>query len=108
MGLSETNADAGCVVSPSRSRTMLLYSTREIRRTGDQSTVGVPGCWHSDALLMSAVLSGPGAATPAAPPSAPAGASSMSGVARPVVAQPPAEDAAAPRARTSAVGKART
>jgi hypothetical protein len=47
---------------------MLLYSTREIRRSGDQSTVGVPPVQRA-VLLMSAVLSGPGAGTPAEPPS---------------------------------------
>src|SRR5580692_9287245 len=42
-GLSGGNPFAGWVVSPSRSRTMLLYSTREMRRSGDQSTLIVPG-----------------------------------------------------------------
>src|SRR5580700_1306209 len=42
-GLSGGKPLAGCVVSPRRSRTMSSYSTREMRRTGDQSTVGAPG-----------------------------------------------------------------
>ena len=103
IGLSATNAVAGWVVSPRRSRTMLSYSTREIRRTGDQSTRGPPG-EQSDLSLMSAVLIGPGAAT-TTPPSPSPGASPRSGVACPVVAHAPARHAIAPAARTPA-GKA--
>src|SRR5580658_6076328 len=75
MGLSGTKFVAGCVVSPRRSRTMLSYSTREMRRRGDQATVGDPGT-QSAVSLMSFVLTGSGARLATVPPSsAPASAS---------------------------------
>src|SRR5580692_6319276 len=45
--LSGSNAAAGCVVSPKRSRTMLLYSIREMRRMYSQSTAGGAPASHA-------------------------------------------------------------
>ena len=55
-GLSDTKPFAGWVLSPSRSRTMSLYSTREMRRRGEGPTRDPP--LQSEVSLMSCVPTG--------------------------------------------------
>src|ERR1700689_5233192 len=81
---------------------MLSYSTREIRRRGDQSTVGPPGL-HSAVSLMSFVLTG-GPAAIGAPPSAVSASipPAMSSERCPPVAHAGANAAATPNVATTA------